>query len=93
MQTSGDFFLVTLTVQLRQSPQHIDARSLRHGEANTVTFRKIGYFMKTMLEIKIVPPVSTSDCDVDLAMNCTQLFYSLTLLRWGMQPVIYGTKP
>src|SRR5690606_6842668 len=41
VQACRDLLFVTLSVQLRQPPQHLDTRRLRNGEANSVVLWQV----------------------------------------------------
>ena len=62
MQTLRNIFFVTLAVQLRQPPQHFETCGFRDGEADAVVLWHIRHFVEAMLEIEIVPAVSSNDC-------------------------------
>ncbi|MAO58566.1 MAG: hypothetical protein CL549_09585 [Alcanivorax sp.] len=69
VQALSDFLLVTLTVQLRQSSQHFDARRLRDGEADSVVLRQVRNLVKTMFEIKIIPAIGARYGGVHFALQ------------------------
>ena len=88
VQALGDFFLVSLAIQLRQTAQHFDTRSLRDGVADAVVLRQVRYFVEAMLKVEVIPAVGVCDSGIHFMLQCAQSFDTGVAFGFGMEAVV-----